>query len=121
MKYIFIVNEKAGKGKYKKIVPKIEIACRKRNYDYEIKYITNQTSGKDIALKYKDQENIIYVVGGDGTITKTLPGIVGTKNKLGIVPAGSGNDTYRSVSNLPEGESKIDLGRINQTYLPVQE
>lgn len=116
MKYIFIVNEKAGKGKYKKIVPKIEIACKKRNYDYEIKYITDKMSGEDIARIYKNEENVIYVVGGDGTITKTLPGIVGTKNKLGIVPAGSGNDTYRAVSNLPEGESKIDLGRINQTY-----
>ena len=30
MKYIFIVNETAGRGKYKKILPNIEIECKKR-------------------------------------------------------------------------------------------
>ena len=28
MKYIFIVNSVAGKGKYKKILPKIEEVCK---------------------------------------------------------------------------------------------
>lgn len=51
-----------------------------------------------------------------GTLTKTLPGIVGTKNKLAIIPAGSGNDTYRTIKELPKGENKIDLGKINDTY-----
>ena len=34
MKYIFIVNEGAGKGKSQKILPKIEKECQKRKYDY---------------------------------------------------------------------------------------
>ena len=97
MKHIFIVNSIAGKGKYKKIVPNIEKVCKDRKYDYEIRYITENLSGENIAREYKDEENIIYVVGGDGTLTRTLPGIVGTKNKLGIIPSGSGNDTYIAV------------------------
>ena len=105
MKYIFIVNETAGRGKYKKILPNIEIECKKRQINYEIRYITKDLSSEDIAREYKNEENIIYVVGGDGTITKTLPGIVGTKNKLGIIPSGSGNDTYRTVKILPKGEN----------------
>lgn len=116
MKYVFIINQNAGKGKYKKVVPNIEKVCQEEKLDYEIRYITETVSGAEIALEYKEQENIIYVVGGDGTLTRTLPGIVGTKNKLGIIPAGSGNDTYRAVKALPKGESLIDLGKINQTY-----
>lgn len=116
MKYIFIINEKAGKGKSKKIVPKIKEACDKRNYDYEIKYITEEINSEDIVKEYKDGNNVIYVVGGDGTLTKTLPGIIETKNKLGVIPAGSGNDTYRAICKLPEGETQIDLGKINDTY-----
>ena len=116
MKYIFIVNEKAGKGKYKKILPNIEKTCKNRQYNYEIRYITEEKSGVDIAKEYQKEENVIFVVGGDGTITKTLPGIVGTKNKLGIIPAGSGNDTYRAIKKLPKGETQIDLGKINDTY-----
>ena len=116
MKYIFIVNEGAGKGKSQKILPKIEEECQKRKYDYEIRKITKEKSGYDIALEYKNQENVIYVVGGDGTLAITLPALVGTKNKLGIIPAGSGNDTYRTVKTMENGEHLIDLGKINDTY-----
>ena len=116
MKYIFIINKIAGKVKNKNILSKIELACKKRNIEYEIRYISKEKTGADIAKEYKNEENIIYVVGGDGTITMTLEGIVGTNNKLGIIPLGSGNDTYRTVKKLSKGETKIDLGKINNTY-----
>lgn len=116
MKYIFIINAIAGRGRYKKILPKIEYLCKERSLKYEIRYITEEKNGSDIAKEYKNEENVIYVVGGDGTITKTLAGIVGTKNKLGIIPAGSGNDTYKAIKRLPQGETLIDLAKINDTY-----
>ena len=116
MKYIFIINKEAGKGEYKRILPNIEDTCKERNIEYEIRYIEEELTGADIAREYALEENIIYVVGGDGTITLTIEGIVGTKNKLGIIPAGSGNDTYRTIRKLPSGESKIDLAKINDTY-----
>ena len=116
MKYVFIINSIAGRGKYKKLLPKIENACKKRKLNYEIRYITNELTGAKIAEEYKGEENYIYVVGGDGTITKTLEGLVGTKNKLGIIPAGSGNDTYRTIKRLPKGENLVDLAKINNTY-----
>ena len=116
MKYIFIVNEGAGRGKCKKILPNIEASCQKRNIGYEIRYITKEKSGFDIASEYKEQENVIYVVGGDGTLTITLPALLQTKNKLGIIPAGSGNDTYRTIKNMPKGDTPIDIGKVNDTY-----
>ncbi len=116
MKYIFIINSIAGRGRYKTILPKIEELCKQEQKEYEIRYITENLSGADIAAEYKNEENVIYVVGGDGTLTRTLPGIVGTKNKLGIIPSGSGNDTYKAIKALPYGESIIDLGKINDTY-----
>lgn len=116
MKYIFIVNENAGRGKCKKILPNIEKECKKREYDYEIRTITSEKSGYDIALEYKNEENIIYVVGGDGTLAVVFPALIGTKNKLGIIPAGSGNDTYRTVKKLNKGDTLIDIGKINNTY-----
>ena len=116
MKYIFIINQIAGRGRYKKILPNIEKICKEKNIEYEIRYITNDITGADIALEYKYGENVIYVIGGDGTLTRTIAGIVGTKNKLGIIPAGSGNDTYRTVKKLNIGEKQIDLGKINDKY-----
>lgn len=116
MKWIFIVNEIAGRGKSKKIIPNIEKTCKARNIEFEIRYITEEKSGYDIALEYKDKECVIYVVGGDGTLTLVLPALVGTKNKLGVIPAGSGNDTYRTIKNLPTKETLIDIGKINDKY-----
>lgn len=116
MKYIFIINAIAGRGKYKKLLPNIEKACKERNIQYEIRYITEGKNGADIAEEYENEQNVIYVVGGDGTITRTLSGIVGTKNKLAIIPAGSGNDTYRTIKNLPKGDNLIDLAKINDIY-----
>lgn len=116
MKYIFIMNKNAGKAKCEKILPNIERECKKKNIEYEIRYITKEKSGSDIANEYKNEENVLYVAGGDGTITMTIGGIVGTKNKLGIIPSGSGNDTYRAIKKLPKGENIIDLGKINDTY-----
>lgn len=116
MKYIFIVNELAGRGKGLQILPNIEKTCKKRNIEFEIRYITKEKSGYDIALEYKEQENVIYVIGGDGTLTITLPALLGTKNKLGIIPAGSGNDTYRTIRNMKDKETLIDIGKINDKY-----
>ena len=116
MKYIFIVNENAGKGKCKKILPNIEKVCKAKKIDFEIRYVSKEKSGFEIALEYKDKEYVIYVVGGDGTLAITLPGLIGTRNKLGIIPAGSGNDTYRTIKNMQNGETLIDLGKINDTY-----
>ena len=62
MKYIFIVNPNAGKGKCKELLPKIEKECKKRNREYEIREISEEKSGFDIALEYKDQDNILYEI-----------------------------------------------------------
>ena len=116
MKYIFIVNPSAGKGRVQNLLPKIEEECKKRNRDFEIRHISKEKNGYDIAMEYKDEENVIYVVGGDGTLSVSLPAFVGTKNKLGIIPAGSGNDTYRTIKTMEDGEALIDIGKVNDRY-----
>lgn len=116
MKYIFIVNPSAGKGKAQSILSKIEEEAKKRNWDFEIRHISKEKNGYEIAMEYKAEENVIYVVGGDGTLSVTLPALVGTKNKLGIIPAGSGNDTYRTIKTMEDGEHLIDIGKVNDRY-----
>jgi len=116
MKYIFIINKKAGRGKSEELIDNIEKACKNRNLNYEIRHVTEELDSASIAKEYTNGENVIYVVGGDGTLTKTLSGIIGTENSLGVIPAGSGNDSYKTIRKLPYGKTKIDLGKINDTY-----
>ena len=56
MKYIFILNPKAGRGKYKEILPNIEKACVRNNIPYELRYISDELNGALIASEYKDEE-----------------------------------------------------------------
>jgi len=116
MKYIFIINKKAGRGKSEELIGNIEKTCKNRKLEYEIRHITEELDSASIAKEYEEGENIIYVVGGDGTLTKTLSGVIGTSNSLGVIPAGSGNDSYKTIKKLPYGKTKIDIGKINDTY-----
>lgn len=116
MKYIFIVNPKSGKGKALKAAEKIEKLCKERNLYYEIHFTKGPNDATRIAKKYRFQDNIIYSVGGDGTLNEVINGIVGTKNILGIIPCGSGNDFYKTLSKIDDEQVLIDVGKINNKY-----
>ena len=45
MKYIFIINKKAGRGKSEKIITNIENVCKKRNIKYEIRKVSEEKNG----------------------------------------------------------------------------
>lgn len=110
-KYVFVVNPVSGKGKAKLLIPKIEEECRKRKMDYTILETEEGKKVEDTLKEVKD--SVIYAVGGDGLISQILPAVVGTTNKLALLPAGSGNDFYKAIQNLEPGEHMLDM-RKNQ-------
>lgn len=116
MKYIFIVNPESAKGNAMKIIGNIEKVCKQEHIEYEVCYTLAQGDATRLAQSYKDEENIIYAVGGDGTLSEVLNGVVGTKNKIGIIPAGSGNDFYRTVKELGKTEIESYVGVVNGKY-----
>ena len=116
MKYIFIVNPESAKGNAMNIIGNIEKVCKQEHIEYEVCYTLAQGDATRLAQSYKDDENIIYAVGGDGTLSDVLNGVIGTKNKIGIIPAGSGNDFYRTVKELAKAEIESDVGVVNGKY-----
>lgn len=54
------------------------------------------------ALEIRDTLTALVVVGGDGTVALGAQIVAGTPVRLGIVPAGSGNDFARSL-DIPVG------------------
>lgn len=116
MKHIFIVNPTSGAGRGEKIGKNIERVAPELGLDYEIFYTTRGHEATEIAKKYKKGEYIIYSVGGDGTLLEVLNGIIGTKNMLAVVPAGSGNDYYKSIKDREELSFPVDVGKVNDTY-----
>lgn len=116
MKHIFIVNPSSGKGKALKIINNIEKVCREENFEYQIYITSGPGDATKIAKKFKFSQNIIYSVGGDGTLNEVVNGIVGSKNILGIIPCGSGNDFYKTLDKIEDSMPLIDVGKINKKY-----
>lgn len=142
IKYIFILNLNAGKGK-KNIDLKnaIEDACIVAKVDYKVyltEYIGNATElVKQCILERKDGEKLrIYGCGGDGTFSEVINGavsafeILGRINdstvEIGCIPIGTGNDFVRNFKNseffgditkqLLADKVNIDCYRISDPY-----
>lgn len=117
MRYIYILNSFGLKSKLNSVKEKIEAYSKNNKLDYliEINGINNTT--EDILKKYKKSRNVIIAVGGDGTLNRVLNSIVGTKNILGLIPYGTGNDFYKTCKEtLKDGIQKIDLIKINDKH-----
>ncbi len=79
--------------------------------EYEMVYTvleTKKTKGRNmLSIENIDDNDILFIVGGDGTVHGTING---TANKVNIryciVPAGTGNDLYRAM------ESKFSIEKI---------
>lgn len=116
MKHIFIVNPTAGNKRYKEIIPNIEKYCKKENIDYKIHLTEKEKHATEIAESYKKEKYIIYACGGDGTVNEVATGLLGSKNMLGILPIGSGNDFYRTLDKIDDLHIESDMGKVNETY-----
>lgn len=115
MKYIFIVNPTSGKNKGKLAGKAIDDYCKSKKVNYELIYTSRIGDATYIATMYSlDKNNIIYSVGGDGTLNEIVNGMALTEAKLSIIPVGSGNDFYKVFEN--NTCDKCDLGLVNDRY-----
>ncbi len=116
MKHVFIVNPKSAYGRALIVSRAIEAVCKEKGIDYEFRYTERPKDATDIARSYKREKCIIFSVGGDGTLNEVVNGIVGSKNLLGVIPAGTGNDLYKTLKLEKELYFDCDLGKINGQY-----
>ncbi len=127
MKHIFIVNPTSGKGKSLRFVPVIENYFKNSDKEYEIIYTEYPKHATEIAARYTEEDNVIlYGVGGDGTTKEILDGI-DLSVRLGVIPGGTGNDFFKSITidkktdeeivkASVEGEDVyLDFGLLNGT------
>lgn len=117
--YYFIVNTKSRSGKSLTIWKNVKKVLKDMNVEfkaYETKYAGHASKlASDICNK-EDDEKCIIIVGGDGTINEVVNGINDSgiegldKVKVGLIPAGSGNDFARGLG-IKDNETKI-IGEI---------
>jgi len=122
--FTFIVNPSAGKGGAKKVFNAIRSDLDGRRIAYEFVETTGPGHATDAARRAATPA--VVSVGGDGTINEVVNGLNGSTARLGIIPAGSGNDFIKSIgvprrpshalSVLLEGNTRtVDVGTVRCT------
>jgi len=74
------------------------------------------------AAEVRDTLTALVVAGGDGTVSLGAEIVAGTPVRLGIVPAGSGNDFARSLGlpdNDPEEATRILLHALSRPVVTI--
>lgn len=127
MKHLFIINPVAGKGNSSKYIDKIEKYFNDKDDTYVIKLTNEQGHATKITKEHVTSDDWrVYSIGGDGTLNEVLNGLAGSNSSIGVIPAGSGNDYFRSLetenndnllSRTIEGTiKKCSVGQVNNRY-----
>ncbi|MBQ0083202.1 MAG: YegS/Rv2252/BmrU family lipid kinase [Clostridiales bacterium] len=129
MRYVFIVNPVAGKGKAPEIVlPQLEKYFEGRD-DCTVYVTKSQGDTKKLAVKeaQKGDKVRIYACGGEGTCFDVLNGVFGYDNvEIGVIPCGSANDFLKyygekelffDIKEMVEGTAvDIDIIKADEFY-----
>ena len=111
MKRIYIVNPVAGNGRTLNVISDISNICSNKNYNYEIITTTHPMEAALIAKEYSHADNVIFSVGGNGTLNEIINGIKNDMN-FSIVPSG----LYNSFSNYIGKTKTFNLDKVNDRY-----
>ena len=90
-----ICNPTAGKGRAKKLLPKVRRLLEESGHEVE----SSETSGPGDASGIAKQSgaDIILALGGDGTLNEIVNGLTRPELCLGVLPAGTGNDFCKAL------------------------
>lgn len=95
---LFVVNENSGNGRGAKVWQQVARQLQAQGTPYTAIIATGSSDAYERTADYIRNAELkaVAVVGGDGTLHGLLPLLVGTGIPVGIIPAGSGNDTSRA-------------------------
>ena len=101
--WAFIINPIAGNGKARRYKDIIANIARAKGIPIEIVFTEKKGHATELAGNlHKSGYNPIAAVGGDGTFSEAVHGLVGKKGVIfGAVPAGTGND-FIGITGFPE-------------------
>jgi len=127
-----IVNPISGGRKNKNELQKyVSDYLSKNGNQVTLKTTTRRGEAKEFAHHaVQDSDDLVVVVGGDGTLNEVASGLVGSEVAMGIIPMGSGNGLARTLripqniekacKLISEGDRvKIDMGKANGRFFAL--
>lgn len=109
-KALFIINPNSGNKKHSGLEKLIADACSQTGIDYTIQTTDRTGHATELARHAITSDyDIVYAVGGDGTVNETAKGLIHSKVVMGILPAGSGNGLSRHLGIPQKPEKALHL------------
>ena len=93
---LVLLNPHAGGGRALRFEPDIRARIR-TEYPGVRFVVTESIQAAHALIGDTRSDSRIVLVGGDGTVNRMLPAVLGSERELAIVPLGSGNDIARAL------------------------
>ena len=114
MQIALVVNPVSGKRQGERIADDAEQLLRSLGHDIaRIQGDDGRHAREQLTKALETGADTVVVVGGDGALHDVLPAVVGRDLTLGLLPAGTGNDTARCLDipvKDPAAATKVLLG-----------
>lgn len=98
-KLMLLINPNAGRGSYKTPLADILQAFHKSGYVSTVFFTNGRADATRLAAEHCAQFDRVVCVGGDGTLSETIAGLMQcpTRPTLGYIPMGTTNDVASSL------------------------
>jgi YegS/Rv2252/BmrU family lipid kinase len=98
MKCLFVVNARSGPRRKVDVSRAIRDHCEREKIEFDLRPCERKEDLDDvIAHAAREKYDVLFAVGGDGTVHEVAKRLIGQPVALGIVPTGSGNGFARHV------------------------
>ena len=112
-KQMLIINPNAGKGAYAVGLAETLHLLSKNGYTVTTYFTSKPRDAVNLASKHAKEYDIVSCIGGDGTLSEVLEGLMQTDNPppVGYFPLGTANDVATTL-NLPKNDLIAAAKRI---------
>ena len=95
---LFIINPTSGRKSFPTLEHDIAKACEDNQIDYSIVSTNRAGHGTSLAREASlSNIDLVFAIGGDGTVNEVAKGLLNTETTMGIIPKGSGNGLARHL------------------------
>ena len=128
-KVLLLINPNAGKSGYKNDLGEVLLTFHKAGCSVTAAFTDKRGDAPAIAASQAGNYDRIVCVGGDGTLSETVTGLMGVEKRpvLGYLPMGTTNDCAATLgiphdpvqaARVAAGERSVpfDVGRFNDRY-----
>lgn len=110
-----VVNPMGGGGRTAKMLPRIVEAVAERGMEFDVAVSATPADVGRLAAEAASAGRVAVAVGGDGTVSEVASAVAAHEGRMGIVPAGNGNDAARHFGfDLKDPVAAVDVLRVGE-------